>query len=222
MALTRNQVRRVDQLAIDELGMPGIVLMENAAINATACVVDLLDDRFNLRPDAARVAVVCGSGNNGGDGYAIARHLHNWGAAVTIYAAKPIVKLQGDAATNASICQRMGLAVREEPDDAQSAHVMIDALLGTGFHGRVREPLVRWIEWINGCAGPATVSVDLPSGLDCDTGEPGGSAVEADLTVTFVDRKVGFDEPAAEPYLGRVVLADIGVPVSLVDRVRSE
>lgn len=219
MPLTREQVRRVDRLAIEELGLPGIVLMENAAINATACVLDLLDDRFDHRPDGARIAIVCGAGNNGGDGYAIARHLRNWGADVTLYAAKPIEQLEGDAAVNAEVCVRMGIVVRDAPDENENANVFVDALLGTGFHGRVREPIDRWIGWINTRNASAVIAIDVPSGLDCDTGKPGGIAVTADLTVTFVDRKIGFDQPAAAQHLGRVVVADIGVPAELVDRV---
>lgn len=113
----------------------------------------------------------------------------------------------------------MGIVVRDAPDENENENVFVDALLGTGFHGRVREPIDRWIGWINTRNASAVIAIDVPSGLDCDTGKPGGIAVTADLTVTFVDRKIGFDQPAAAQHLGRVVVADIGVPAELVDRV---
>ncbi len=220
MALTREQARRIDRLAEQQLGLPSLVLMENAAINATAAIIDLLDDRLGIGPADARVAVVCGGGNNGGDGYAIARHLHTWGAAVTLYAAKPIDELKGDAATNAAVCRNMRLPIVENPDNRPKVDLVVDALLGTGFHGEVRPPIDRWIRWINERSGPAVVAIDVPSGLDADRGKPADPTIRADLTVTFVDEKAGFASPEAATYLGHVRVAEIGVSPDLVDSVR--
>ena len=230
-AITREQSRRVDELASSELGIPGIVLMENAGINAASVVLDTIDSHFHIAMTEAHICVLCGGGNNGGDGYVIARHLHNWGAGVTIHTVKDPDSLDGDALTNCRICQAMGMAIERIDSDGSlrsaagawnRSHALIDALLGTGFSGRVRDDLARVIEACNGVDGPMVFAVDVPSGLDCDTGEPSPLAVRADVTVTFVERKVGFDRPGAAEHLGRVVVADIGVPPALVERVVRE
>lgn len=223
-AITREQARRVDQLASEELGIPSLLLMENAAINAAAAIVDLLDEERNLRPDQANVAIVCGGGNNGGDGYAIARHLHNWGAKVHLHATKAVDQLQGDAAVNARICAAMGLTIHHPPRPERfgEAQVLVDALLGTGFHGQVREKEATLIDEINAVHGPLVLAVDTPSGLDCQTGEPAANTVKAHLTVTFVERKVGFNNPAARAFLGQLKVAEIGTPPELLDRILAE
>ncbi len=230
-ALTREQTQRVDRLAAENLGIPSVVLMENAAINATAVILDELLDGLDLTPSQARVAVVCGGGNNGGDGYAIARHLHNWGVDVALFAVKNPDELDGDAAINHRVCHNMGLPIAQllEPpaierafDDLQARDLLVDAILGTGFHGQPRAPIDTVLAVCDRLDHPAVVAIDVPSGLDCDTGEPCPHAIRADLTITFVERKVGFDQPAAAPHLGRVVVADIGIPPELIDRVRTD
>ena len=232
--LTRQQVREVDRRAIEDLGVPGVVLMENAARHAADTVLDLLEDELHLVAADAQVGVLCGGGNNGGDGYALARHLHNHGVAVTLCAAVPVADLQGDARTNADICVRLGLPVVNVADDAAAAqaalqwprmHVLVDALLGTGFRGQVRPPVADLIAHCNAVRarhGVRVVAVDVPSGLDCDTGEAASLAIEADLTVTFVAMKAGFAHAAAELYVGRVIVADIGVPTLWALRVASD
>lgn len=227
--LTRKQVRAFDRLAIEAYGVPGVVLMENAGRNAAEVVLDVLVDELGVAPHAGRVAVLCGGGNNGGDGYVIARHLHVWGLHVTLWAAVDPDGLKGDAAVHANIARRLKLDLQPltEPGhlDAaagawRGAHVVVDALLGTGFEGEVRPHLAAVIGRLNATRGPVVVAVDVPSGLDCDTGAPANATVRAGVTVTFVDRKAGFDAPAAAPHLGRVVVADVGVPQELVARVR--
>ncbi|MEM6749338.1 MAG: NAD(P)H-hydrate epimerase [Planctomycetota bacterium] len=219
--MTAAQARRVDVLAIEELGLPGIVLMENAAINASAAVLDLLDVERDLAPGGAVAAVVCGSGNNGGDGYAVARHLHNWGVAVRVFAARPPRDQAGDAAVNEQVCRAMGLEVRPIDADGVDAFrgvdVVIDALLGTGFEGELRPEMAELVLRLNELDA-LVVSLDVPSGLDADTGEPRPVAVRADLTVTFAAEKVGFAAPGAREFLGKVVVADIGVPEALIER----
>ncbi len=228
--LSRDQVRRVDRLAIEELGIPGIVLMENAGRNAAGVIFDLLCDELALDPAKARVAVLCGGGNNGGDGYVIARHLHNRGVSVRVYTTVDPATLKGDAAVNHTICAKMGLPIERITTAQQvathaqgwsGAHVVVDALLGTGFRGEVRAHLADVIKRCNALAGPKVVAIDLPSGLDCDTGGPSNATVQADVTVTFVAPKIGFDAPSATRYVGRVVVADIGTPPGLIDRVRA-
>ena len=225
--LTRDQVRRVDRYAIETLGLPGLVLMENAGINAAGAIFDELRNHVILGDDTAAVAVFCGGGNNGGDGYVIARHLAAWGLDPTVYAVSDPAKLDGDAAVNHRVCDALNIPVVPLLDTAAldeyapawtHAVALVDAMLGTGFTGTVREPVATVIRRLNTTPGPRTVSIDVPSGLDCDSGEasPDGSTVEADLTVTFVARKSGFDHDGADRYTGRVVVGDIGLPDSAV------
>ncbi|HUW82325.1 MAG TPA: NAD(P)H-hydrate epimerase [Phycisphaerae bacterium] len=220
LSLSRDQVREIDRTAIEQIGIPGVVLMENAGRNTAWATLELLPD-----PAAARAAIVCGSGNNGGDGFVIARHLHNAGVSVTTLLACEPERIGGDARINYEVIERMSLPIHPIRTSEQlaaqravlrEADVIVDALLGTGFSGRPRPPLDAAIEAINAASQAKVIAVDVPSGLDCDTGRPSRPCVRADLTVTFVARKTGFDKPAACEHLGRVVVADIGVPVELL------
>lgn len=232
ITLTREQVRQVDRLAIEQLGIPGIVLMENAARGATDAVLAYLNTRRQIAFASASAVILCGGGNNGGDGYAMARHLHNRGVKVALYALKAPADLQGDAATNCTICQHMGLPIHLLGDDEVAiskaaavwakADLLVDAILGTGFQGEVREPAASIIARVNRLAQPVVVAVDVPSGLDCQTGTPSSATIQADLTVTFVASKTGFDQPAAKAVLGEVVVADIGVPPELIARITGQ
>lgn len=221
ITLTREQVRRVDELAIHRYGIAGLVLMENAGRNAAAII-----DR-DYGPNG-RAVIFCGSGNNGGDGCVIARHLHNAGWSVRVVLAGEVSRMTPDASANCQTIETMGLAPIVAVDAAtqQAAassstpdEIVIDALLGTGFSGDVRSPLAELIHAINVASKRAVVAVDLPSGLDCDTGTPGRSTIRADLTITFVARKRGFDSPEAAPYVGRIEVADIDVPRELLAEV---
>ena len=202
----------MDRTAIDEFGVPGVVLMENAGRGAA--------DILRQQDPQGRVVICCGSGNNGGDGFVIARHLTNWGLDVrTLLLADP-ERLKGDAAINYTIAERAGLPLvacfgedgcARLADELRSSAWVVDALLGTGLQGEVRPPYSDAIEAIN-AAGRPVLAIDIPSGLDCDTGEPLGCAVRAAITVTFVAEKKGFANPAAREYLGQVHVVDIGVP----------
>ncbi len=203
--LDRDSVRAVDRAAIEQYGIPGIVLMENAARGLAAEAISMLAGE----PGRASALIVCGSGNNGGDGYALARHLHNAAVTVTL-AALGEPKARTDAATNCEICRRMGLTVVRADDlSAHRGDLVVDALFGTGLDRPVRDAPARVIEQINNCGRPV-LAVDVPSGLDCDTGQPLGAAVRATCTVTFVALKPAMTIPHARPYLGRIVVADIG------------
>ncbi|MCC7191860.1 MAG: NAD(P)H-hydrate epimerase [Phycisphaeraceae bacterium] len=226
--LSREQVRLLDRIAIDELGIPGAVLMENAG-SAVAQVV--LNQLKRLPSDAItqnRVAVVCGAGNNGGDGYVVARYLHNAGITVEIFPARDPGELRGDALIFATVAARMGLPLRMIRDEQErkaapnweTYAVVVDALLGTGFTGSLRPHFRAVIESMNIDRRWTTIAVDVPSGLDCDTGMPAEVTVEADTTVTFVSAKRGFGNKAASQYVGQIVVADIGTPPELVFRVR--
>lgn len=206
ITLTRQQVRDVDRIAMEHFAMPGIVLMENAGSNAAAIIMQYISPLDH-------VAILCGSGNNGGDGYVIARHLVNHDVDVSLICAKPIDQLTGDAATNATIAMRMNIPVITL-DALTDKHIVIDALLGTGFHGDLREHL---IPYIKACRNKAMVfAIDVPSGMDCDTGLGSNVTVKADHTITFVARKVGFDHPDSHHLTGKVHVVDIGVPQGAV------
>jgi len=228
LRLTRQQVRQVDRLAIERLGIPGIVLMENAGRNAAAAIIDLLSKQCHLAVNQAQVAILCGGGNNAGDGYVIARHLQNRGVSVTVYAFKDPWVLTGDAGVNHHICAHMGVGVcpiatpKQLADQAPNwakADIVVDALLGTGFTGAVRPDLAGVIQTCNDLSGPKIVAVDVPSGLDCNTGQPSNATIKADLTVTFVAVKTGFVADEALSYIGEVIVADIGTPPQLIEQV---
>jgi NAD(P)H-hydrate epimerase len=215
-SLTREEVRDIDRRSIEELGLPGIVLMENAGRGAAELLISLGID--------GPVSVVAGKGNNGGDGFVIARHLANHGFDVRVLLFAHPRELAGDALTNYRVLCAAGMPPRScaegssaaWKDELKSGSWIVDALLGTGTRGAVREPFGTIIEQIN-AAGVRVFAVDLPSGLDCDNGQPLGPCVRAAHTATFVAPKRGFDTPGAAAYTGQVQVIDIGVPRSLLE-----
>jgi NAD(P)H-hydrate epimerase len=220
-SLTRLQVRDVDSRAIAEYSLSGIVLMENAGRGAAELLVQL--------GVSGRVVICAGKGNNGGDGYVIARHLELRGIATTVILFCHPTELTGDAAINyrVLVAARQSLfVIGPSPNVAEldrqlaAADWIVDALLGTGTQGTIREPYLTAIAAINR-AGRKVLAVDLPSGMDCDTGQPLGACVRADHTATFVARKVGFDVSGADRLSGVVHVIDIGVPIRLLDEICS-
>src|SRR5262249_6738255 len=182
-----------DRRASEEFGVPGVVLMENAGRGVAVQM-----RKYN--PKRRRVVVCCGKGNNGGDGFVVARHLDNFGWPVKILLFAKPSELNGDAAVMFEIVKRSGVALEYIPLDGLRTedHLneeltmfddgwLVDALFGTGLSGTVREPFARVIAAMN--ASPAPVlAVDIPSGLDCDTGQPLGITVRADVAVPFIGR----------------------------------
>ncbi len=217
LVLSRDQVREVDRRAIEDYGIPGIVLMENASRGLAHLARQKLAQATN-----PRIVIVTGTGNNAGDGFAVARHLHNAQCCPVVLIAGPEPGISGDARTNLEIIKRMGLCPKlltqdqrsldQLRDELQKADLVIDAIFGTGLSGQVRGFYKDVIEQINADATPV-LAVDIPSGLDCDTGQPLGLAVRAQTTVTFVGRKIGFDAPGADAYTGKVLVVDIGAPI---------
>jgi len=219
---TREQIRELDRRAIEEYGIPGMVLMENAGAGAARVAAEMLGE-----PACTSVVVFCGRGNNGGDGYVVARHLHNRGAKVRIVSAcRPEeVGAEGDAGRNLTIARTMGLPLHAADSEAgrdaaaglaKEADLIIDALLGTGLSGQVREPYLSLIRIINAADKPV-LSVDIPSGLDANLGKILRAAVRAERTATFVLPKRGFfllDGPA---HVGEIEIIDIGIPRELVE-----
>ena len=209
--LSRAEVRSIDAKASEELGLPTLVLMENAGRVAAERL------RARLAP-GDRVAIACGPGNNGGDGAVVARHLDSWGYGVHVVWFTDPSRLRGDAATQHSILAKSGIdqTVMIDPSadlDAlwRDAAWVVDALLGTGLTRPVEGLLKVAIESINR-AGRPVLSLDLPSGLDADSGVPLGVSVRATFTVTFVAPKLGFAKPGAMDYTGAVEVVEIGVP----------
>jgi NAD(P)H-hydrate epimerase len=216
--LTREQVRNVDQIAVEKLGLPGIALMENAGRGAA----EILLKEENVR----RVVICAAGGNNGGDGFVIARHLWLAGRDVEIDLFSSAEKLSGDAATNYCVCHRLGIPIHEHPTKEfgdqfvsrlAQADWIVDALFGTGLSSNVRAPFDRLIETMNSAQAPI-LAVDLPSGLDCDTGRPLGIAVKATKTVTFVAQKAGFETASSREWTGEIQVSGIGVPPDLASR----
>jgi hydroxyethylthiazole kinase-like uncharacterized protein yjeF len=214
--MTRQEVRAVDSWAIQEIGVPGVVLMENAGRNAAELAREKL-----VGVDKPRVCVFCGTGNNGGDGCVIARHLLNAGVQVTVVLCGEREKVRGDAKINLDILERMGCTIETLDAGAADldlrlrtlagdADMIVDALFGTGLQGELREPWRSLVDAINALGRPV-LAVDIPSGLDCDTGEPLGTAIRAAWTVTFVAVKKGFTASPASAYVGELYIASIGV-----------
>lgn len=221
--LTRAQVREVDRRAIQDYHIPGIVLMENAALHAADLAWEMLGR------SKTNVAIVCGPGNNGGDGFAIARHLLNRGVYVDLLIPNltPGFNYKGDAAINAQIIRSMGLKMHDIHDsndilNSAAMELVIDALFGTGLTRPPEGDAAKLIQLMNDCGLPI-LAIDIPSGLDCDTGEPLGPAcIRATQTVTFVAEKAGFAHVCARPYIGRVTVADIGCPKELITQVLND
>lgn len=211
-SLSCEEVREVDRIAIEKYSIPGIVLMENAGKNATELLIGLQIQ--------GPVLIVCGKGNNGGDGFVIARHLDNRKIPVSLFLTCQPTDLTGDARINCQIIEKSGIPIQllgtEEgffqfQSALSEAGCVVDALLGTGISGEVRGIYRDVIEEINRSSCPV-FSVDIPSGLDCDSGIPLGTAIKANWTVSFVARKKGYDQSVSIPYTGEVFVAEIGAP----------
>jgi NAD(P)H-hydrate epimerase len=210
--LDRRQTREVDRRTIEEYGLPGIVLMENAGRGVVERIVELKLPGPYL--------ICCGKGNNAGDGFVIARHLDNLGQTVRVLVWADAGELRGDAQINFNVLQHSGILLELLGRDASISRLrtwladcgcVIDALLGTGATGEPRPPLDTVIDEIN-TAGKPIVAVDLPSGLDCDTGQAAQHTIRAAHTCTFVALKPGFLVPAAQQYTGQVHVISIGAP----------
>jgi NAD(P)H-hydrate epimerase len=213
---TRDEIRAFDRYAIEALGVPGIVLMENAGRQIAEAVRAMLAGR--AKP---RVVILAGPGNNGGDGFVVARHLAMAGIRAEVALLAPREKIVGDADTNLRVLEAMGFQVRVLPGKVEAtlgelrpmlaeADLVVDGVLGTGTRGEIREPYASAIGAVNDARRPV-LAIDIPSGLDPDMGKPLGPTVRATKTVTLAAVKVGFRKPGAEEYTGEVVLADIGV-----------
>jgi len=215
--MSRDEVRAFDRWVINELGIPGVVLMENAGRSCAELIKEKLAGITK-----AKVCIFCGTGNNGGDGYVIARHLLNGGFGVVVVVCGERGKIKGDAKVNLDVLERMGQRIewlKVGDGDisglvrkyAAGADMLVDGLFGTGLSGQLSDGYKNLIESINAQNRPI-LAVDIPSGLDCDTGEALGASIKASYTVTFAAVKKGFTiAGSATQYTGEIFIASIGV-----------
>lgn len=224
--VSRETMIKLDRTAIEDYSIPGLILMENAGRNVAEEALQELENNTNNE-----VAIICGKGNNGGDGFVIARHLFNFGYEVKVYLLAKVNDILGenDAGLNLKILQNMDIKINEVLDDSgvdsmiddiKNCALFIDAIFGTGLKGDLREPAKSIIKKINPL-DPYVISVDIPSGLDCDEGKVLGECIIADKTVTFALPKKGFFINSGPEYVGDLIVTDISIPKSLIDKFRN-
>jgi len=220
--LNTQQMREADRRTIDEVGIPSIVLMENAGRQAVAAMEAAFEDLASTH-----VGVMCGLGNNGGDGFVVARTLIQRGIETSVFLLGSVAEVRGDARTNLEVLGRIGLTVVEISNaqewelhfsEISRCELVVDAILGTGFHGQLSGLLETVVADINGLGVPV-VAIDLPTGLSADTCDVEGEAIEASMTITLAAPKIPLILPPADTYSGDLVIADIGIPLPVLDDV---
>jgi NAD(P)H-hydrate epimerase len=218
--LTAAQMREADRFTIEEIGIPSLVLMENAGRQVVAAIEAAYEPQL-----AGRVAVLCGRGNNGGDGFVIARTLLQRGVDTAVFVIGSLGDVRGDARTNLDILGRLGVTVVEIGEEQSwelhfseisQCTLIVDAILGTGLKAAVSGMLETVIADVNAADIPI-VAVDLPSGLSADSPHLPGDCVNAAMTVTLAAPKLPLVLPPGETHAGDVVIADIGIPYEVID-----
>jgi hydroxyethylthiazole kinase-like uncharacterized protein yjeF len=220
--LNTQQMREADRRTIDDIGIPSIVLMENAGRQAVAAMEAAFEDLAT-----SHVGVLCGRGNNGGDGFVVARTLIQRGVEASVFLLGSVAEVRGEARTNLEVLGRIGLTVVEITNaqawelhfsEISECDLLVDAILGTGFHGQLSGLLETVVADVNGLGVPV-VAIDLPTGLSADSHEVEGEAIEATMTVTLAAPKIPLILPPADTYGGDLVIADIGIPLPVLDEV---
>jgi NAD(P)H-hydrate epimerase len=220
--LNTAQMREADRRTIHEIGIPSIVLMENAGRQAVAAMEAAFEDLAS-----SRVAVLCGRGNNGGDGFVVARTLIQRGVETSVFLMGSVSHVQGDARTNIEVLGRIGLTVVELTNaqewelhfsEISECDIIVDALVGTGFHGELTGLLQTIVADVNALGVPV-VAIDLPTGVSADSADVEGEAIEASMTVTLAAPKIPLVFPPADRHGGDLVIADIGIPYPLIDEL---
>lgn len=218
--LTAAQMREADRYTIDEIGIPSLVLMENAGRQVVAAIESTYESKLD-----GRVAVLCGRGNNGGDGFVVARTLLQHGIETSVFVIGALADVRGDARTNLDILGRLGVTVVEVSDEQSwdlhfseisQCALIVDAIFGTGLKSGVAGMMETVIADVNASEIPI-VSVDLPSGLSADTPHLIGDCIDASMTVTLAAPKLPLVLPPGEAFAGDVVIADIGIPYEVID-----
>jgi NAD(P)H-hydrate epimerase len=215
--VTARQMQQIDQEAINNYGIPGIILMENAGLQ----VVNEIDKHFSPL-STKKIAIVAGRGNNGGDGFVIARHLYNRGSKVKIYLLCKQVQVRGDARINLDIIAKMGLEIKEvlslnQREDFGSFDLLVDAIFGTGLTSAA-EGLHQEIISAMNSSGKPIISIDIPSGLSADSSELIGPHIKADFTVSFGLPKLGLHLYPAANHIGKLTIAEISIPKPLLEK----
>jgi NAD(P)H-hydrate epimerase len=218
--LSRSEMRAFDAHAIKECRVPSLLLMENAGRGATDI---LCTNLLQHRVQNAHITIVCGTGNNGGDGFVVARHLRTRGALPRVLVCGAREKISGDARSNLDALEGIGVTVKYDATagdvaECEETDVLVDALFGTGLDRPITGPLAEVVTAMNALARP-TLALDLPSGMDADTGEALGPIVRATHTVTFAHAKLGLLTPEGARFSGMIHVVDIGVPGELVKHV---
>lgn len=209
--VTRDEMKRLDCLAQKKYGIPALILMENAGLRAADIAWGMLK-----RERKPRVGIFCGHGNNGGDGLVAARHLWNHGAKICVYIISRQAKISPEAQLNLDILLKMGHDVKIISREFDAGIIrnrfslIIDALFGINFRGEVKEPFYSVISYINHTKIPI-LALDIPSGIDADSGRAANIAVKAARTVTFGYAKKGMFLAEGKKYSGKVIVADIGL-----------
>jgi NAD(P)H-hydrate epimerase len=221
LVVTSEEMKKLDQSAIKDYGIPGIVLMENAGLQVVKVVEKVLGDL-----SGKEIAIFVGKGNNGGDGLVVARHLLNRGASVKVLILADYEEIKGDARVNLEIWRKMGQKVHSLTRGdglnvirliLMNVDLVIDAVYGTGFRGTVGEKIGSVIEVLNK-SGKSIIAVDVPSGLEADTGMVNGPCIRASHTVTFGLPKVGLIIGAGPEYAGELHVADISIPAAVIEK----
>jgi NAD(P)H-hydrate epimerase len=220
--LNTQQMREADRRTIEEIGIPSIVLMENAGRQAVAAMEAAFEDL-----STSHVGVLCGRGNNGGDGFVVARTLLQRGVETSVFVLGSVAEIRGDARINLEILGRIGLTVVEITNaqdwelhfsEVSLCDLLVDAILGTGFHGQLSGLLETVVADVNGLGVPV-VAIDLPTGVSADSHEVEGEAIDASMTVTLAAPKLPLILPPADSHGGDLVIADIGIPLPILDEV---
>ena len=220
--VTADEMRKMDLTTIEEFGLPGRLLMENAGRGATRMFMETFPDAKETQ-----IGIIAGRGNNGGDGFVIARYLKGYGFQTTVFLLTDSSKVQGDAAANLNLLPALDIPVLEIPDEQTFAQkrnlldqqgVWVDAILGTGLRSEVRGYYRHVIEYVNRTRLPV-FAVDIPSGLDSDTGQPHGVSIRADATATFGFAKTGHVQYPGKVLTGKLGIVDIGIPGTVIKQI---
>ena len=215
-AVTREEMIEIDRLMIEEYGISLLQMMENAGRN----LAELCRRMLGGKAYGKRILILCGSGNNGGGGMVAARHLSNWGAGVSVAIAGKRSSLKDAPAHQLRSLEKMSVNMTQIPSD-QHYDLILDALIGYGLTGPPRKPIANWIDWMNNQKA-SKISLDIPSGLDANTGKPLGVCVCADATLTLALPKVGLMTAETRRYTGDLYLGDISVPPQILKEVGFE
>lgn len=219
-AVSAKTIQKLDDAAIHHLGIPSLYLMENAGRVSAEKIL-----KYAARSGKSKVCVICGMGNNAGDGFVIARYLFNAGLAVEILHCGPLQKLKKDTRFNYDTSRQLKINIRSFKNLSPlierhlcSSQIIVDALFGVGLNRDISTPYKELIEYVNSLSS-YVFSVDVPSGIDATTGRICGVAIRANKTITFTRTKTGMMKSDGKNCAGRVTVVDIGIPKTLVKEI---